>query len=116
MKKKFFKNVEWGILICSVLLLIIGLIALFIVLYCLIYKCYKVACKCKDFYGFLLCSGISTIFFLQVSVNALVVSGSIPPTGLPLPLISCGNTSLIVFMSAFGVVYNISKQTDKLTL
>jgi len=93
-----------------------GIIVLFAVLYCLIYKCYKVACKCKDFYGFLLCSGISTIFFLQVSVNALVVSGSIPPTGLPLPLISCGNTSLIVFMSAFGVVYNISKQTDKLTL
>ena len=61
-------------------------------------------------------SGIATIFFLQVSVNALVVSGSIPPTGLPLPLISCGNTSLIVFMGAFGVVYNISKNTDKLTL
>ena len=94
----------------------VGIIILFIVLYYLIIKCYNIASNCKDYYGFLLGCGISTIFFLQVSVNALVVSGSIPPTGLPLPLISCGNTSLIVFMAAFGVVYNISKNTDKLTL
>lgn len=94
----------------------IGICLLFTFLYYLIVKCYKVCSNCTDFYAFMLCAGITTIFFIQVTVNALVVTGSIPPTGLPLPLISCGNTSLIVFMSAFGVVYNVSKQTDKLTL
>ncbi|MBQ7466482.1 MAG: FtsW/RodA/SpoVE family cell cycle protein [Clostridia bacterium] len=34
-----------------------------------------------------------------------------PPTGLPLPFISAGSTSLVVFMSAVGVVLNISKQS-----
>jgi cell division protein FtsW len=38
--------------------------------------------------------------------------GSIPPTGLPFPLLSAGNTSLIVYMSAFGLLYNISKDGD----
>ncbi len=94
----------------------IGICFFFVFLYALIVKCIKVCGKCKDIYGFLLCAGVTTIFFLQVTVNALVVTGSIPPTGLPLPLVSCGNTSLIVFMCAFGVVYNISKQTEKLTL
>ena len=36
--------------------------------------------------------------------------GSIPPTGLPLPFISAGSTSLLVFMSAIGVVLNVDKQ------
>ncbi|MBO7528076.1 MAG: FtsW/RodA/SpoVE family cell cycle protein [Clostridia bacterium] len=39
------------------------------------------------------------------------MSGSIPPTGLPLPFISAGSTSLVVFMSAIGVVLNINKQS-----
>ncbi len=93
-----------------------GVCILFTFIYVLIVKCIKVCSNCKDFYAFMLCAGITTIFFLQVTVNALVVTGSIPPTGLPLPLISCGNTSLIVFMSAFGIVFNVSKQTEKLTL
>ena len=46
-----------------------------------------------------------------------VVSGTIPPTGLPLPLISSGNTSLMVTMASMGVLYNISKgQAPQLTL
>lgn len=94
----------------------VGLCLFFAFIFVLIVKCLKVCGKCKDLYGFILCAGITTIFLLQVIVNALVVTGSIPPTGLPLPLVSCGNTSLIVFMSAFGVVYNISKKVDTLTL
>ena len=62
---------------------------------------------------FVLAVGISTIFIIQVGINALVVTGSIPPTGLPLPLISSGNTSLIVFMSFFGLLYNVSKECEK---
>lgn len=42
-----------------------------------------------------------------------MLRGSIPPTGLPLPLISAGSTSLFVFMSAIGVVINVDKQTAK---
>ncbi|MBO7526975.1 MAG: FtsW/RodA/SpoVE family cell cycle protein [Clostridia bacterium] len=38
------------------------------------------------------------------------MTGSIPPTGVPLPFISAGSTSLVVFMSAIGEVLNINKQ------
>ena len=54
------------------------------------------------------------IFGIQTIINALVVTGSIPPTGLPLPLVSSGNTSIIIFMAEMGILYNISKKS-KLT-
>lgn len=75
----------------------------------LIWRCVRAAYKSKDFYGYMLCMGIAAVYTVQVAVNALVVTGSIPPTGLPLPLISAGNTSIVAFMGAFGVVYNVSK-------
>ena len=59
----------------------------------------------------MLAVGITGIFGVQTLVNALVVTGSIPPTGLPLPLVSAGNTSLIVFLFSFGVLYNVSRNT-----
>ena len=68
----------------------------------------KTAIKCKDFFSYLTCMGIALVFIIQVAVNALVVTGSIPPTGIPFPLISSGNTQIIVFMSAFGCVSAIS--------
>ncbi|MBR5438921.1 MAG: putative lipid II flippase FtsW [Clostridia bacterium] len=91
-----------------------GLTLLFAVLLFLGARCFKVALKCKTLFGYLTVVGITFIFLVQVAVNALVVTGSIPPTGLPLPLISCGNTSLIVFLSAFGIVYNVSKDCEKI--
>ena len=42
-----------------------------------------------------------------------MLRGSIPPTGLPLPFISAGSTSLVVFMSAIGVVLNVDRQSRK---
>ena len=70
---------------------------------------FKIAKNCKDRFGFLLASGFTMVYGIQVAINALVVSGTIPPTGLPLPLISSGNTSLIITMASIGVLYNISK-------
>ena len=53
--------------------------------------------------------GIVMIFGIQAIINALVVSGSIPPTGLPLPFVSSGNTAIVIFMAEFGVLFNVSK-------
>ncbi len=92
---------------------VFGIILLFLLMFILILRGVKTASKCKNYFGYLLSSGITSIYFIQVSVNALVVTGSIPPTGLPVPLISAGNTSLIVFLVAFGVLYSISKDTER---
>ncbi len=91
----------------------IGIVCLFLVFGGLIYAGIHTAAKCKDFFGFLLASGITAVYAIQVVINALVVSGAIPPTGLPLPLISSGNTSLIITMASMGVLYNISRGEKK---
>lgn len=87
----------------------IGLILLFSLIVFIVFRGIKIALKSKDFFGFLLSVGISCVIGVQSVINALVVTGSIPPTGLPLPLVSAGNTSLIVFLFSFGVMYNVSK-------
>ena len=88
----------------------IGLFFFFSLLFFIVYRGLKIASKAKDVFGFALAVGITMIFGIQAIINALVVTGSIPPTGLPLPLVSSGNTSIIIFMSEMGVLYNISKQ------
>lgn len=87
----------------------VGIILLFLVFGAIVFCGIRTAARCKDMFGFLTASGITAVYAIQVVINALVVSGSIPPTGLPLPLISSGNTSLIITMAAMGVLYNISR-------
>ncbi|MBQ8425628.1 MAG: FtsW/RodA/SpoVE family cell cycle protein, partial [Clostridia bacterium] len=43
--------------------------------------------------------------------NISVVSGLVPPTGLPLPFISAGSTSIMIFMSMVGIVQNVHRQS-----
>lgn len=88
----------------------IGLVFFFLLLGFIIFRGIKTASRAKDVFGYMLAVGITMIFGIQVIINALVVTGSIPPTGLPLPLVSSGNTSIIIFMAEMGVLFNISKQ------
>ena len=88
----------------------IGVFVLFAVSGLLIWRGIKTAKEADDFFSFLLSSGITLVYGIQTAINALVVSGSIPPTGIPLPLISSGNTSLIITMASFGVLYAVSKR------
>jgi len=91
----------------------IGLIAFFLLLGFIVYRGLKIASNANEIFGYILASGITLIFGIQVVVNALVVSGSIPPTGLPLPLVSSGNTAIIIFMTEMGVLYNISANSKQ---
>ena len=92
-------------LICA---LAFGLAVFFAVCLFIIWRGIAIARRCKDTFGYLLSAGITLVYGIQVIVNALVVSGAIPPTGLPLPLVSSGNTSLIITMASMGVLYNVS--------
>ena len=75
----------------------------------IIWRGLRIARRCKEPFGYLLAAGFTLVYGIQVVINALVVSGTIPPTGLPLPLISSGNTSLIITMASMGVLFNISR-------
>lgn len=75
----------------------------------IIWRGLRIAKGCSEPFGYLLAAGFTLVYGIQVVINALVVSGTIPPTGLPLPLISSGNTSLIITMASMGVLFNISR-------
>ncbi len=87
----------------------LGLALFFFVSAFIVYRGFRIAKNCNNRFGFLLSAGFTLVYGIQVMINALVVSGAIPPTGLPLPLISSGNTSLIITMASMGVLYNVSR-------
>lgn len=90
-----------------------GSILFLAVFACLIIGLVKIALRSKDRFATLLVCGVATVIAVQVLINIAVVTGSIPPTGLPLPFISAGSTSLMVFMGAVGVCLNVRKQSLK---
>ena len=90
-----------------------GCIAVIAAYVFMIRRALKVSLGARDRFGSLLCSGIAAIIAIQVIVNIAVVTGSIPPTGLPLPFISSGSSGLIVFMSSIGVINNVKRNSPK---
>ena len=91
----------------------VGIAVLFAVSGLLVFRGIKAAEKADDFFSCFLASGITLVYGIQTVINALVVSGSIPPTGLPLPLVSSGNTSLIITMASMGILYSVSRKGDR---
>ncbi|MDD6771917.1 MAG: putative lipid II flippase FtsW [Inconstantimicrobium porci] len=90
---------------------LIGCIILIILFIVLIYRGILISMKAKDTLGSLVAIGITSVIAIQAIINIAVVTGSMPVTGVPLPFISYGGTSLIVNMGAMGVLLNISRQT-----
>lgn len=89
-----------------------GVTLLLAVYFVLFFNIIKIALSSKDRFGCLLACGIAFVIGVQTLLNVAVVTGSIPPTGLPLPFISSGGTSVMVFMSAIGIVLNINRKSN----
>lgn len=92
---------------------LLGSLGLMTVYAILVFNLFKIGLNAKDRFGCLLSCGVGLVIAIQTLLNIAVVTGSIPPTGLPLPFISAGSTSLLVFMSAIGVVLNVDRQSRK---
>lgn len=79
----------------------------------IIYKCLITARKAPDRLGMLIATGIASMFAFQVFVNIGVVTAILPNTGIPLPFLSQGLSSLISSMIAIGIILNIRLQPKK---
>lgn len=81
------------------------LIALFCVL---IYRGFRAAANARTRFRAYLAAGVTLVIAIQTVINIAVVCGAVPPTGLPLPYISAGGSSVVAFMAASGALLNIS--------
>jgi len=76
----------------------------------IMWRGYAVARKAPDSFGRLLAAGITTTLAIYAFVNAGVTCGILPTTGLPMPFISYGGSSVFFSAIAVGVLLNISSQ------
>jgi cell division protein FtsW len=69
----------------------------------------KVAQKAKDTYGRLLVAGLTSLVLVQATINLFAVMGLAPLTGVPLPFVSYGNSSLMATLFAVGLILNVAR-------
>ena len=95
---------EFGFVGC---LLIITLLSVVII------KSFLTAKNARDYMGMLIAAGIGSMFFIQIFFNIGVTTSLLPNTGLPLPFLSYGMTSLFGNMMAIGILLNIGIQPNR---
>lgn len=86
-----------GVIIVSILFIII------------FYNCLKISLKCNDLFGKFLSFGITFGLIFQAVLNLSVVVGLVPVTGVTLPFLSYGGSSLLITMFSIGIILNISR-------
>jgi cell division protein FtsW len=69
----------------------------------------QVAKKAKDNYGKLLVAGLTSLVLVQATINLFAVMGLAPLTGVPLPFVSYGNSSLLATLFAVGLILNVAR-------
>ncbi|MDF1545634.1 MAG: FtsW/RodA/SpoVE family cell cycle protein, partial [bacterium] len=71
----------------------------------------KIAYAQPDKFGYLLAAGITVSLFVNIAINLGVVTSLLPVTGLALPLLSYGGSSLVISSVMIGILLNLSRQT-----
>jgi cell division protein FtsW len=97
---------EWGFI---GLFTIIGLFTTFALIG------FRIARHAPDLFGFLLAVGVTNLIVVQALLHILVNLALIPTTGVTLPFLSYGRTSLLVCLAAVGILINIARRTGEVT-
>ncbi len=93
---------ELGFVWCSIILMMYLTLILF---------GFWIALKCTNPFGRLIAVGIATTIAVQVAINIAVVTGAMPTTGITLPFLSYGGSSLLIFMSMVGLLISVARDT-----
>jgi cell division protein FtsW len=91
---------------------LIGTVFIMLLFLTILLRGMRVAKYSRDDYGRMLASGITLSIIIYALVNAGVTLGILPTTGLPMPFVSYGGSSMVFSSIAIGVLLNISSQTD----
>ncbi len=87
----------------------IGAVSVLLLYLVLIWRGFLIAQRAPDLFGSLLAGGVTFLIAIQVIINVGVVTGSIPVTGINLPLISAGGSSVFFTLIGLGILLNVSK-------
>jgi cell division protein FtsW len=79
----------------------------------LLYRCIKIVTKAPKAFGALLAAGLSFSLTIQAFANMAVAVGLGPVTGIPLPLVSMGGTSILFTSVAFGIILSVSRDIEE---
>ncbi len=95
---------ELGFIGCATIILLLALIVI---------ECIWIGKRSREFSGTLICCGVAGYIGFQSFVNICVATGIMPNTGIPLPFVSYGLTSLVTLFMAIGFVLNVGLQPKK---
>jgi len=87
----------------------LGALTVILLFLILIWRGIRIALNVDDLFGCLLATGIVALISVQTLIHIAVVTSSMPTTGIPLPLVSYGGTSLVINMASIGILLNISR-------
>jgi cell division protein FtsW len=87
-----------------------GAVSVILLFIMLLYRIFVIGLNAEDLYGSLICVGVFVHIAVQVILNIAVVTNSVPSTGVPLPFISYGGTSVSILMAEIGIVMSVSNQ------
>ncbi len=90
-----------------------GTVLILLLYFTLAWRGLKIALSAIDIFASVLAAGITIMIVLQAIINIGVVTASMPITGITLPFISYGGTSLVIMLSGIGILLNISRKTIK---
>ena len=79
----------------------------------MLWRIFQIAVNSKELFGGMVCVGVLLHIAAQVLLNIAVVTNTVPSTGVALPFISYGGTSIIVSLAMVGILLNISRTSNK---
>lgn len=91
---------------------LLGTVTVIILFFLLAWRGYKIAITAKDVYGKVMATGLTSYLVFQALLNIGVVTSSIPVTGITLPFLSYGGSSLMISLFSIGILLNISKSHE----
>ncbi len=91
----------------------VGAVVVLLLFFIFIWRGLKIALMAPDTFGSLLAAGITVMIAVQALVNIAVVTGSVPVTGINLPFISAGGSSVFFTLIGVGILLNISRHAQK---
>ena len=91
----------------------VGTFAIIMLLLLIVIECIAIGSKAKDLSGKLICCGMASLVGFQGFINMCVATGLMPNTGIPLPFVSYGLTSLVTLYMGMGFVLNVGLQPKK---